>query len=292
MRLSVAHGVRLLALLVVLCVASPVMAGERISVFMVVDGDRALAENLVEVTIAKLSGAGDWELVGMRELESHLNRLEEVKNAGLATCLRTPECLSEIGARAGTPRAVIGNVERAAKSYEVELSLVDTRTFSTERRAGAATAGDVNELIAAVQRGAAKLFELDAPPLADRTPLGPVAAPSGVGAPASAPVAQTAALGATHSSASMALADAVAPLPAERTPVPTYIGFGAAGLAVVAFSAAVIAGVVAKSPPNDETRKAYEEDLERRKDYAAAANIAFATGGVLSAIAVVAFVWE
>jgi hypothetical protein len=181
---------------------------------------------------------------------------------------------------------------RKVETASIQLSLVDTRTGSTERRAEAATASDVNDLIAAVQRGAAKLFELDAPPLADPPPIGPVAAPSGVGTPASAPVAETAALGATHSSASMALADAGVPLPAERTPVPTYIGFGAAGLAVVAFSAAVIAGVVAKSPPNDETRKEYEEDLERRKDYAAAANVAFAAGGVLSAIAVVAFVWE
>ena len=285
MRRSVARGVRLFVLLVVLCVAGPAAALERISVFMVAEGDKALAENLVEVTIAKLSGAGDWELVGMRELESHLDRLEQVKNEGLAACLRTPACLSEVGARAGTPRAVIGKVERAAASYEVELSLVDTATFSTERSTERATAGDVNELIAVVQRGAEKLFELDAPRLSDPPPITPVpAAPS-------ATIAQTVALGSTGPSATT-LSDAGAPEPAEQSLVPTYVGIGAAGLAVVAFSAAVIAGGLAKSPRSDESRKAYQDDLAQRHDYAVAANIAFAAGGVLSAVAVVAFVWE
>jgi hypothetical protein len=286
MRRFVAHGVRLFVLLVVLCVAGPAAALERISVFMIAEGDKALAENLVEVTIAKLSGAGDWELVGMRELESHLGQLEQVKNEGLARCLGTPACLSEVGARAGTPRAVIGKVERAATGYEVELSLVYTATSSTERRTERAAAGDVNELIAVVQLGAEKLFELDAPPGSDPPPIAPVpAAPS-------ATVAQTAALGSTRHSSDVALADAGAPQPAERSPVPTYIGFGAAGLAVVAFSAAVIAGSLAKSPPSDESRKEAQDDLARHHDYAVAANIAFVAGGVLSAVAVVAFVWE
>jgi hypothetical protein len=276
MRRFVAHGVRLFVLLVVLCVAGPAAALERISVFMIAEGDKALAENLVEVTIAKLSGAGDWELVGMRELESHLGQLEQVKNEGLARCLGTPACLSEVGARAGTPRAVIGKVERAATGYEVELSLVYTATSSTERRTERAAAGDVNELIAVVQLGAEKLFELDAPPGSDPPPIAPVpAAPS-----------------ATRHSSDVALADAGAPQPAERSPVPTYIGFGAAGLAVVAFSAAVIAGSLAKSPPSDESRKEAQDDLARHHDYAVAANIAFVAGGVLSAVAVVAFVWE
>jgi hypothetical protein len=187
---------------------------------------------------------------------------------------------------------VIGKVERNPSSYEVELSLVQTATFATERRVDRATASDVNELIAVVERGAAKLFELDAPPPAAVAPVGPVAEASATGATASAAVAHAAALGATGPASTSPLADAGAPEPVERTPVQSYVGFGAAGLAVVAFSAAVIAGSVANSPPTGATRKERQDDLERRNDYAVAANIAFATGGVLSAVAVVAFVWE
>jgi hypothetical protein len=290
MRRALAHGVRFVVFLLALFVAGPAVAGERISVFMVVDGDRALAENLVEVTIAELSGAGDWELIGMRELESPLSRLTLVKTEGLAACLAAPACLSEVGARAGTRRAVIGKVERAPTSFEVTLSLVDTETFSTERQSESAPARDVNELIAIVQRSAAKLFDHDASPPIDAAHIAAGAKAPGTGAATSATIGRSAAD--PRPSAAVAVADASPAEPDEKPPVSTYLGFGAAGLAVVAFSAAVIAGSVAKSPPSGETRKERQEDLERRNDYAVAANIAFAAGGVLSAVAVVAFVWE
>ena len=51
-------------------------------------------------------------------------------------------------------------------------------------------------------------------------------------------------------------------------------------------------GCIASSPPSGDTRKAQQEDLERRQDYAVAANVAFVAGGVFSAVAVVAFVWH
>ena len=92
----------------------------------------------------------------------------------------------------------------------------------------------------------------------------------------------------------------VVPEPAARarseappsSSIAPYVGFTAAGLAVVAFSTAAIAGSIASSPPSGDTRKAQQEDLERRQDYAVAANVAFVAGGVFSAVAVVAFVWH
>jgi eukaryotic-like serine/threonine-protein kinase len=40
------------------------------------------------------------------------------------------------------------------------------------------------------------------------------------------------------------------------------------------------------------TRKLRQEDIERRENYAVAANVALAAGGVFSAIAIVAFLWH
>ena len=261
-------------------------ASERLSVFMVVDGDEALAHNLVEVTIAKLSGAGDWELVGMRELEGSLKELPAVRQAGgLAACLEIPACLADAGARAGTRRSVIGKVRRPAQSFELDLALYDTQTSAVEKSAERAIASDVSELIVAVQTKAAELF----PREAEATPPGAIPAPP---APQTSLTAAALAANASLAPARTNVTDPGSTPPPEQTSWSKVVGFTAAGAAIVAFSAAVIAGSVATSPPSGETRKEQQDDLARRHDYAAAANVAFVAGGVLSAVAVVAFVWE
>jgi hypothetical protein len=45
-------------------------------------------------------------------------------------------------------------------------------------------------------------------------------------------------------------------------------------------------------PPSGDTRKLRQDDIGRRENYAVAANVALAAGGVFSAIAIVAFVWH
>lgn len=79
------------------------------------------------------------------------------------------------------------------------------------------------------------------------------------------------------------------PLLEDRYELARPIGRGSTG---TAWELGIIAGSVAKSPLSGETRKERQVDWERREDYAVAANLAFVAGGVLSAVAIVAFVWE
>lgn len=284
------------ALRVALCLASvvltllaltrPATASERLSVFMLAGADDSLADNLVEVSIARLSGARDGELVGMRELEDTLKRLPQARNGDFASCVDAPDCLAALGERAGTPRAVIGRVERRGQGYALELSLVDTRTHTTERRSTRATPETLDALIAAVEAGVAELFEL-APGTAGATPRGAAPVAGAVTPKLVTPPYETAGIVLTVPEPSDR-----AKSPPPSSSVAPYVGFMATGLAVVAFSTAAVAGSVANSPPNGNTRKLQQEDLARRQDYAVAANVAFVAGGVFSAVAIVAFVWH
>lgn len=60
---------------------------------------------------------------------------------------------------------------------------------------------------------------------------------------------------------------------------------------MISFAGGAIAGSIATAPPSGDTRKERQVDLERREGYVTAANVLFVSGGVLSAVAVVAFVW-
>jgi hypothetical protein len=266
----------LVFLLVLSCTGSA-SARERLAVFFVVDTDPALGENLTEVTIAKLAEARDFEFVGMRELDARLSEIPKVRDDGLGPCLETPACLAEVGVRASAGRAVIGTVRREGANFELELALVHTKSALAEKRTRAQIPADLRLLIEAVQTATTELIRpTETPPLS--APITPEPAPR------SEP-------GATAPSSPLAFRTG----PADRAPEPTswktYAGFGAAGLAIVAFSAAVITGGIATEPPTGSTRKQAQDDLERKKGYATAANVAFVAGGVFSAAAVVAFVW-
>jgi len=280
----------LVGVVVLLLLTGSAAASERLSVFMLAEGDDSLADNLVEVSIARLSGARDWELVGMRELEGALKRIPEARNGDLRSCLDAPECLSALGERAGTRRSVVGRVERRGDGYELELSLVDTKTRTTERRTTRAAA-NLDALIAAVEDGVAELFGLD-----DATPNGTAPAPPPL-TPSPASSGTQAIVPPPREPSSMRFtvpdpADRAKAQPSPGSSVAPYVGFVATGLAVVAFSTAAVAGSVASSPPSGDTRKLRQEDIERRQNYAVAANVALAAGGVFSATAIVAFVWH
>ncbi|HEX6766645.1 MAG TPA: hypothetical protein VF103_14225 [Polyangiaceae bacterium] len=254
--------------------AGAAFARERIAVFVVVAEDPELSQNLTEVTIAKLAEARDVELVGMGELDASLREIPTVQNDGLAACLREPACLADVGARASAGRAVIGSVRREGPNFEVDLVLVHTKTALAEGKTHAEVPADLPRLIEAVQTAAIELIQPT-----DATPSEPVSAAAGPPAPQNATVP----------------AKALEPVPDERTSKKTawktYAGFGAAGLAIVAFSAAVITGSIASEPPSGSTRQQAQEDLERKQNYATAANVSLAVGGVFSAVAIVSFAW-
>jgi len=257
-------------------IAGTAFSRERIAVFVLVPDDPELSQNLTEVTIAKLAEARDIELVGMRELDVSLSEIPTVRNEGLSACLKEPACLAEVGSRASAARAVIGAVRREGPNFELELELVHTKSSLSEGKTRAEVPAELPRLIEAVQAAAVELIRP------------PEAAPKAAAQPS---VSSPSMLEATAPNQAVPLRTPPDDRSSQKTKWTTYAGFGAAGLAVVAFSAAVITGSMASAPPSGTTRKQAQDDLELKKRYATAANASFVAGGALSAVAVVSFVW-
>ena len=259
------------AVLAVLAIARSAAARERLAVFIAVEREPALSENLAEVTIAKLAESGEFELVGSRELESIARDVPSAHKEGLAACVELPACLGEVGRRAGAKRAVIGKVTRGDAAYDLELSLVQTETFETQRKRQQTTPAELGALIAAVQTAAAELVAPNAPPTDEtpgRAPNSPPPAAAGI---------ETATAGAPPLSAldpTSAKSSAPSDVQSAEPPWQMYAGFGAAGLAVVSFSplAAVMANA-SHSPPAGDTRAERQADIEHRRNQAKAANV-------------------
>jgi hypothetical protein len=70
------------------------------------------------------------------------------------------------------------------------------------------------------------------------------------------------------------------------------VGYAVAALAVASLTGAAITGAVATGTPVGNTRSEAQRDLERRKDFAIAANGLWVAGGVLGALSAIAFVWK
>lgn len=245
-------------------------ASTRLAVLITAD-DAHLSHNLTEVAIASLAEKKGYELLGLRELESRMNELAIVKSDGLRACLAAPACLAEVGAMAGVERTVVGDVRREAEHYRLDLALVDARIGASEARRSSESPLDLDQLIAAVQVGVLEIV-----PNAQRdSPL--VIAP--VANPPSKPPTEPRVFDEARQREAKAGSGSIVP----------YIAYGTAALAVVAFSGAVVTGTLAKACPEGDTRAEVQEDVERRKDYAALSNGLLVTGVVLAGTAAVTF---
>jgi hypothetical protein len=259
-------------------------ARERLAVFFVAEFDPRLADNLTEVAIAKAAETPGRELVGARELRARL--AEIVKTGDFGACLTQPECLSRVGAAAGVERAVIGSVKREAGMFALTMILADTRSAAKQAEVAEQVPPKIDLLIAAVQKSVGDLFDQRAQ--AEKPPAEPAVVPAPPTEPAPIVPAQSNVV--TPPPNFLHSTDAT---PTERSAshVP-YVAYGAAGLAVASFTAAILAGSVGTGTPTGNTRADVQRDLERRKDYAMAANGLYVVGGALTAASLAAFVWR
>lgn len=285
-------GPWLLLVLSLACTRSA-QARERLAVIVLAGSEPELAENLSEVALSKLAELERFELVGTRELELGLKQLPTWSDRGLAACVVAPECLAELGVRSGATRAVVAKVARHDAGFDLDLALLDTGSGTPRVERKERVAGTVTELIRALQARTLELFTAAAgepSPPRDAVPQREPAASGAPQQPKPAAVRARATSAARRYDATAPRADARSPAE-EHTKPQTYVGLGAAGLAVLAFSAALTTGVIASAPPGGGTRAERQADLERRRDFASAANISALVGGALAATAVIAFIW-
>ena len=62
------------------------------------------------------------------------------------------------------------------------------------------------------------------------------------------------------------------------------------GLAAVALAAGTFLGVISQLQPNGDSRQAAMQDLEQKRSFARAANIAFIASGTMAAVALYHFI--
>ena len=111
--------------------------------------DRALADNLTEVALARVAELSDYELVGTRELR---HRLALSGGADLPVdCFNDVGCLGRIGTMAGVRRLVSGSVRPEATGFLLALSLNELQSGKVERNFFRAVDGGVDVLIRSVQ---------------------------------------------------------------------------------------------------------------------------------------------
>ena len=261
----------LLLALLLLAVTRPAAAATRLAVFIVSD-DAQTSNDLTEVAIARLAEKPGYELLGLHELEASLNEHATGKDGGLRACLTNAACVSGVVASVGVERAVVGDIRREAERYRIELELVDAKAGTTKLRLSRDSSLDLTELIRAVQVG---VFDLVRDDETERTAT--TSAPAAVLPTAPRPIARDART--DRSSERKSAGKSIAP----------YVGYGSAALAVIAFSAAAVSGTIGSARPTGNTRQEIQNDLERRENYARAANGLLVAGGVLSGVAVVSF---
>jgi hypothetical protein len=272
---AVAIGV----LLAVTAATRVAAARERLAVVVVAEGDADLGDNLTEAAISSLAERGQHELVGARELRGRLAGVASASAPApeLEVCVVQPTCLARLAAAVDARRVLVGAVRRAGAGFAMRLSVVDTVTDTRDAEWSQEVRDDVASLVAAVGTGVRALFaaKLPAPPAAPRADLPNAVVP----APSSAALHLEGKPGDVHESGG-----------ARRDNSRSgYLGAAALALAVIAFSGAAVTGHTAEGPLLGSSRAEMQADLQRREDYATAANVLLVVGGALSVAAGVLF---
>jgi hypothetical protein len=261
-----------LAALVVL----PRVAGaqETTLVVIAVDDDEALSDGLTEVAVARLADRRDRDLVAGPELRA---RLERIAPAGdLAACVVDPACLSRLGVFAEAV-AITGRVKASGAGFSLSLALTETATRRRVAEVPETNVPDRERLVAAVQSGIDDLLRPRASVIRPTPP--PVERPRAGGRPAAA------------SLLAGPPADDVSSPGGGRRAAPS-LAYGAGGLALVSIGAALVTGAIAVGVPEGDTRGERQADLDRRADYATAANALWISSAVFAAIAAGALAWH
>jgi hypothetical protein len=287
-----------------------VYARERIAVLILplVEADRALADNLTELAIARVAELSDYELVGTRELRRRL----ALAGGGAdlpVDCFNDAGCAGRVGTMTGVRRLVNGNVRPEGTGFLLTLSLNDLQSGKVERNFFRAVDGGIDDLIRAVEQGVSDLFQrrpADGQLRVDSVPEGATvvfderyrgATPLWVNPVAPGthrlriemngrfPWKQDLQIAAGQNLLVAVNRDQLAP---RRTWAP-YAAYGSAALAVLACGTAALFGTLAQMEPTGRTRRETEQDLETKRTYASVANALFVTGGVLAGTSAITF---
>jgi hypothetical protein len=289
--------------------ARPARAGEKIAVLVVAtaDKDADLADNLTEVIIAYAAQHGGFEIAGKEEFRARLGVESERRTQA---CLDDISCLGRAGVSLGVRRIVAGSVGTRGKQVLFNLNLDNVQDGKVESRVFRLVEGGVEHLIKAVQDASSELFKPRVEPAKiqvasdpagarvaiDNAYLGitPLISPTLIAGKHDVRVEATDRFPWTsrvevHPGEELQIRLTPDNLPLRRR-WPANTAYASTGLAAVALAAGTFLGVISQLQPNGDSRQAAMQDLEQKRNFARAANIAFGTSAVFGAIALYHFI--
>jgi hypothetical protein len=284
-------------------------AGEKIAVLVLAtaDKDNDLADNLTEVIVAYAAQHGGFEIAGKEEFRARLG-VESERRA--QACLDDIGCLGRAGVSLGVRRIVAGSVGTRGKQVLFNLNLNNVQDGKVESRVFRLVEGGVENLIKAVQEASSELFKPRVEPAKiqvssepagarvaiDNAYLGitPLISPTLVAGKHNVRVEATDRFPWTsrvelHAGEELQIRLTPDNLPLRRR-WPANTAYASTGLAAVALAAGTFLGVISQLQPNGDSRQAAMQDLEQKRSFARAANIAFGASALFGAIALFHFI--
>jgi PEGA domain len=296
----------LLAALAAGAQAAPARAAEAIGVIIVAatEGDRALADNLTEVAMARIAETPGRTLVGTAELR---RRLGAETGTDVTACLERQPCLGRVAASLGVNRLISGVVRAERTRFFLSLNLTDVTPGRERPPFFRQVDGSLADLIRAAQLGVDHLLDPRRAPgrlrvislpegarvtIEDRV-LGTTPIVSGALAPGAYRVRVEAdrrfpwrSVIELPPGGQIDLRLNERDLPPRRMWVP-YVAYGSAGAAVLSVGTGAAFGILARMTPAGETREQAQMDFKRRTTYGHMATGLLVSGAVLGAVSAV-----
>jgi len=292
-----------------LAAAAPARAAEKIAVLVIAtaDKDADLADNLTEVIIAYAAQHGGFAIAGKEEFRARLG-VESERRA--QACLDDISCLGRAGVSLGVRRIVAGSIGSRGKQVLFNLNLNNVQEGRVENRVFRLVEGGVDNLINAVQEASSELFRPRVEPgkiqLASEPPgarvsidnayLGvtPLISPTLIAGKHDVRVEASDRFPWTSRVEVRPGEDLQIKLTPDNLPRrrrwPANTAYVSTTLAAAAFATGAFLGVLSQLQPNGNSREAAMDDLEQKRRFALAANVAFGTGAVMAVVALYHFI--
>ena len=299
----------LLAMAAVAAAPRAARAAEKIAVLVVgtSEKDAELADNLTEVIIAHAAQHGGFEIAGKEEFRARLG-VENERRA--QSCLDDISCLGRAGVSLGVRRIVAGSVGTRGKRYLFNLNLDNIQDGRVESRVFRLVEGGVEDLIRAVQEASTELFRPHVEPGKIQVASQPEGARVSIDNAylGITPLISPTLLAGKHNvrveaDGRFPWTSRVEVLPGQELQIrltpdnlparrrfPTYGAYGGAALCVASLAAGGFLGVLSQLQPNGDSRAAAMADLDQKRKFAFAANVAFGASAVFGLVSLYYFI--
>jgi len=236
-------------------------------------GDGELAENVTELLIARIAERGGSDLIGTPEVRRRAASLAAA--VGPAGCADERSCLARAAVALGASRALVGSVGRSGQRFLLDVAVVDLTDGRRAARAERVIDAEPGALVKAVREVAAVLL---APP-----------AEPGVSSRAAAEARRLALdlPSQTPPDPGQTAAIALVTPPGAAGPRarlwPRYAFYGSGIASVGALSVGLVFGGLAQQPITSNVRREAQRELQQRRAFGLAADVALVSSATLAA---------